>query len=214
MNPRAQAGERAGEGGPTLSALLLALADRPAPRLSLDEILKHFGRRAFGAALFVFAVPNLLPLPPGSSTALGLPLLLIAPQLMIGAKTPWLPRFLGARTVDVAVIAAACRKAAPWVARIERLSTRRLAFLFTLPGEVAIGLVCTLLAAVLILPIPLGNLLPAIAVALLALGLVQHDGLLLIAGYVMAAVSTTVLVLGGRLVVAALMRLGAMVGLW
>jgi hypothetical protein len=213
MTPKAS-GPLADEERLTLSALLLTLADQPGPRLSLDAILKHFGRRAFGAALFVFAVPNLLPLPPGSSTALGLPLLLIAPQLMFGAKAPWLPRFLADRTVDVAVIGAACRKAAPWVARVERLSTRRLSFLFGLPGEVLIGLVCTLLAAVLILPIPLGNLLPAAAVVLLSLGLVQHDGLLLLIGYATAAVSASVLALGGRLAIAAVMRLGAMTGLW
>jgi hypothetical protein len=45
-------------------------------------------------------------------------------------------------------------------------------------GEMTIGFVCSLLAAVLILPIPLGNLLPATAIAALALSLIQRDGLL------------------------------------
>jgi hypothetical protein len=198
----------------TLSALLLALAECEGSRLSIEAVLAHFGRRAFGAALFVFAAPNLLPLPPGSSTVLGLPLLIIAPQLMFGAKTPWLPRSVGCRTLDLSVLRAFCRRAAPWVARVERLTTRRLPFMFAGPGVIAIGLVCTLLAAVLLLPIPLGNLLPATAIAILALSLTQRDGVLAVAGHLAAGASVAVLVLGGRVVVAAAMRLGAMTGLW
>ena len=54
----------------------------------MREIVDHFGHRAFGAVLFVFSVPNLLPLPPGSSTILGLPLVIMAPQLMLGMRSP------------------------------------------------------------------------------------------------------------------------------
>ena len=71
-----------------------------------------------------------------------------------------------------------------------------------------------LLAAVLLLPIPLGNLLPATAIAILALSLAQRDGVLTVAGFLAAAASVAVLVMGGRVVVAATMRLGAMTGLW
>jgi hypothetical protein len=77
-----------------------------------------------------------------------------------------------------------------------------------------IGIVCTLLAAVLILPIPLGNMLPATAVTVLALSLIQRDGLLAILGYLLAMASAAVLVLSGSLIVAAIGKLGAMTGLW
>jgi hypothetical protein len=202
------------EEGLTLSALLLTLADRPAARLSIEEIVAHFGRRAFGAVLFFFALPNLLPLPPGSSTVLGLPLLLIAPQLALGGNEPWLPRALARRTVDAPTIDAACRRLAPWVRKAERLTTRRLDFMFGRAGDVVIGVVCTLLAAVLILPIPLGNLLPALAVVLLAMSLTQRDGVLTLMGYTVAAVSAGVLVLSGHLVAHAVARLGRMIGWW
>lgn len=191
----------------TLSALLLSLTEHEGAQMTVDGVVAHFGRRAFGAALFIFAAPNLLPLPPGSSTVLGWPLLLIAPQLVIGAKDPWLPRRIGNHAVATSFIDGVCRRVAPWVARIERITTRRLGFLFGFPGDILLGLVCTLLAAVLILPLPLGNLLPALAVSLLGLALVQRDGLLAIAGYLAAAVSAAVLVGGGHLVIAALIRL-------
>jgi hypothetical protein len=138
---------------------------------------------------------------------LGWPLLLIAPQLMFGAKDPWLPKRIANHAVQTAFIDGVCRRVAPWVARLERVTTRRFGFLFGMPGDILLGFVCTLLAAVLILPLPLGNLLPAIAVTFLGLALVQRDGLLAIAGYAAAAVSAAVLIGGGHLVIAALTHL-------
>ena len=193
--------------------MLADLAAGPPGVVSVDEIVAHFGPRAFGAVLFVFAVPNLLPLPPGSSTVLGLPLLVIAPQLALGARKPWIPRWLGRRTVDRAVLARVASQANPWVRKAEALTKPRLAFLFGRPGDVAIGAVCTLLAAVLILPIPLGNMLPAAAVGALSLSLIQRDGVLTLLGYATAAVSAGVLVLSGRIVLAAIHKLEAMLGL-
>jgi hypothetical protein len=48
------------------------------------------------------------------------------------------------------------------------------------------------LALVLSLPIPFGNLLPAFAIALMALGLLEEDGVCVLAGLVVAAISLTV----------------------
>jgi hypothetical protein len=53
--------------------------------------------------------------------------------------------------------------------------------------EYLVGLVCLLLAIVVLLPIPLGNMLPALAISLLALGILERDGLWIVAGLVTAA---------------------------
>lgn len=198
----------------SLADLLNGLAEGQEDGISLGEILGHFGPRAFGAVLFVFSIPNLLPLPPGSSTVLGLPLLIIAPQLAFGAHRPWIPRFLSRRTVDRRSLAKACGRLAPWVEKVERLTEPRLAFMFGPLGDIAIGAVCALLAAVLILPIPLGNMLPATAVAALSLSLIQRDGLLTLIGYLIAATSAGVLVLSGHIVWRAVEKLAEMVGAW
>jgi len=206
--------EPEGEALLPLSALLLSLADGPPGVLSLGEVVEHFGRRAFGAVLFVFAIPNLLPLPPGSSTVLGLPLLVIAPQLAFGARQPWIPPALARRTVARETLGRVFCRAAPWVEQAERLTTRRLGFMFGRPGDLLIGIVCSLLAAVLILPIPLGNMLPAAAVAALGMSLTQRDGLLTMVGYLLAIASAGLLLVSGQLVIAAIARLGSMTGLW
>lgn len=101
----------------------------------------------------------------------------------------------------------------PMLERIEQLSRPRLFFLFGPVGDRLIGLVCTLLALVLILPIPFGNLLPAFAIGTLALGLFQRDGVIALIGYASAATSAGVLLLTAGAVVAALRQLGSWVGL-
>ena len=198
----------------SLSDLLLTLAEGEEETVSVDALVEHFGRRAFGAVLFIFSIPNLLPLPPGSSTFLSLPLLILAPQLAVGRRKPWIPRWLGKRTVGRDALRHMTERMVPWIQRAERMTAPRLSFMFGRMGDVSIGVVCTALAAVLILPIPLGNLLPAAAVAALSLSLIQRDGLLTMIGYAIAAVSAGVLVLSGRLVMAALYRLEAMLGLF
>ena len=91
---------------------------------------------------------------------------------------------------------------------MEALTTQRGAFVFGRVGTALIGLVCTLLAVVLILPIPLGNMLPAAAIAVFGLSLVQRDGLLALVGYALAGMSAGALVLAARLIAAMLSRAG------
>jgi hypothetical protein len=54
------------------------------PVLTVGQMLEQFDSRAFGAMLLVFGLLNCLPLPPGSSTILSLPILLLAPQIAWG----------------------------------------------------------------------------------------------------------------------------------
>ena len=70
-----------------------------------------------------------------------------------------------------------------------------------------IGVVCTLLALVLILPIPFGNMLPALTIGVLAFSLVQRDGLFALLGYALAAISAGVLVFAADVVIDAVRHL-------
>lgn len=177
----------------SISAILAELSADPAAKISVRQIVRRFGRRALAALLFVFAVPNVLPLPPGSSTLLGAPVLILAPQLALGIHSLWLPHQLLDRTFTGAQLALLFEPLLPFVRRIERLSRPRLGFFFSEVGDRLIGLVCTLLALVLILPIPLGNLLPGATIAVLGFALAQRDGLLALLGYLMAIASAVIL---------------------
>lgn len=169
--------------------------------VAVGEVVDLFGRRAFGALMFVFAIPNLLPLPPGSSTLLGAPLLLLSPQVALGVSTLWLPRAIDARTIAGASLQRIFGRLLPWVERIEKVSRPRMTFLFGPVGDRVIGVICSLLSFVLILPIPLGNLLPALTIGVLGFSLFQRDGLFAIVGYALAAVSGAVLFVAADLVI-------------
>jgi hypothetical protein len=181
--------------------------------VTIGEIVEAFGRRAFGALLLVFSVPNLLPLPPGSSTVLGAPLVLLAPQVAIGVRVPWLPKGLKARRMSRPDLRKAFDRLIPWLDRIEQASRPRLTWMFGSLGDRLIGLACTLLALVLILPIPFGNMLPAATVGVLSLALIQRDGVLAIIGYGLFAASVGVLVMTANVALEAAQRLMNIFGL-
>jgi hypothetical protein len=193
---------------PPLSQLLLELSARSEPDISLAELAEGFGASAIGALLFVFGLVCMLPLPPGSTTVFGLPLVLMAPQLALGAKAPWLPRRVRHRRVPVADLRPSLTKAARWVHRMEAVSRPRLHVLLSPLGQRVVGVVCTILALVLILPIPLGNLLPAAAVTVLSFSLIQRDGVIALIGHGLAVASAGVLVIAAHIVVRAIQHLG------
>lgn len=165
-----------------LSDVLETMAfDESRPTISLGDILKALKGKAFGGLMFVFALPNLAPLPPGASTVLGIPLIFLASQLMTG-QAPWLPAVIRKRSVGRLDLVRVVEVTGPWLVRFERLLRPRLSFLFHFPGENLIGVVCLILAAILSLPVPLGNLPPAVAICLMSLGLVERDGVFVLAG--------------------------------
>ena len=185
---------------PSISQIIRDLAARES--VSIGEIVEVFGTRAFGALLFFFALPNLLPLPPGSSTILGAPLLLLAPQVALGVAAPWLPRAVDDRRLAGADLSRAFGRLLPWIERFEKISRPRMAPLFSPWGERVIGVLCAALAFVLILPIPLGNLLPALTIGVFGFSLFQRDGFFAVAGYVLAAFSAFLLYVAADAVVA------------
>jgi hypothetical protein len=180
-------------GNETIVQILRRLTD-PAggERLSLDQAIDVLGDRAFGLAMLMLSLPMAVPISaiPGISTVFGVPLILIAAQLMLGRPRPWLPTWLGAKSFVRADLARILDKALPWLERGERLVKPRLELLVSAAGERFIGLACVLMATLMALPIVLGNQPPAIAIALFSLALIEKDGLFVILGIVTAILST------------------------
>lgn len=163
-------------------------------RISIGDLLTALGDRATAALMFIFAFPNVLPTPPGTSTILGAPLIFLAAQLMLG-RAPWLPAFVSRRSMSQADFTRLVKRIVPWLVRAESLLRPRLELLARPPMEHFVGLLSLLLAVLLVLPIPLGNMLPALAISLLALGVLERDGIWVLAGLA-AAVAGVSLVSG------------------
>lgn len=157
-------------------------------RVSISDLMRAMDARAVAALILMFALPNVLPTPPGTSSILGLPLLYLSAQMMLG-KLPWLPALIADRSMTRSDYRTFVGRATPWLARAERLLKPRLLFITSPKGEQVIGALCLLLAIVLALPIPLGNMLPALAISLMALGVLERDGLWVMGGAVVAVLS-------------------------
>lgn len=183
-----------------LSEVVGDLARTDSATLSLGEVVEAFGASALAGLILIFGLACALPLPPGATTVFGLPLVFLSPQLLFDHPTPWLPRRLRERRMAMTDLRGAFQRMTPWLTRMEAVSRPRLAFFVGASGRRLMGLICTVLALVLILPIPLGNMLPAATVSILSLALIQRDGAIAIAGYAFAAASFGVLVLAANLV--------------
>lgn len=178
--------------GGRLSEILTSIAgDESLDRVSVADIFRAMGDRAFGALILIFALPNIVPTPPGTSALTGAPLVFLSAQLMLG-QSPWLPKIIANRSMTRADFASIVIRISPWLARGERMLRPRLSFLVYPPVEYLTGLLCLILSIILILPIPLGNILPAIAICLFSFGILERDGFCVLLGTVMFALSVTV----------------------
>lgn len=157
-------------------------------RVSIGEMLAALDFRARGALMTLLAIPNTLPGIPGTSFVTGLPLALLTFQMALG-RPPRLPAFISRRTLPRAGLAAVLNRAAPWLARGERHLRPRLPLLVSAPAERAIGILTVILSLIVMLPVPFGNMLPALAIIAFALALMEKDGAFTIVGLVLSALA-------------------------
>jgi hypothetical protein len=176
------------------------VTSHPEPRISLGALRDALGDRGFGVLLFIFALPNLVPVNiPLLSAVLGLPLVLLAAQLTYGRHKPWFPDWLTRQSFSRAGFANVVLRSLPYLERAERLLRPRLTFLLSWTGERLVGLAILILALVLFLPIPFANWLPACAIAIIGLAIVEKDGLAVLVGLavgVASLVAAAVVVIG------------------
>jgi len=169
------------------------LTSHTEPRITLGALRDTLGDRGFGVLLFIFALPNLVPVNiPLLSAVLGLPLVLLAAQLSYGRHKPWFPDWLTHQSFSRQGFAAVVRRALPYLERAERLLRPRLAVLLSWTGERLIGIAILILALILTLPIPFANWLPACGIAIIGLAIVEKDGLAVLVGLAVGVASVIV----------------------
>lgn len=175
-----------------MSGLLRSLAsDWPAPRLTLGDLEGALGDRSFGVLLLVFCLPALVP---GIATVATVPLVLLGLQLALGHETPWMPGFVRRRSMAKRDFARIVRRVAPLVERLERFMRPRASALVAPAGERLIGAVCALLALLLPVPLPFGNAIVVLPIMVLALGLIERDGQVALAGFFLGVACATLFV--------------------
>ena len=169
----------------TLLQIIEAMAaGAPEEGYTLREIFDRLDESAFGAGLFLLALPCCIPFLYGVPQIVALPMMALALQMALGHEQPWLPDALGTRKIDrkgLTQMAAGGRK---WLGWIERIVRPRFTVITGKRSERVIGLFLCVFCASILVPLPMTNTVPGFAVAIASFGLMQKDGLMVIAGLV------------------------------
>lgn len=180
-----------GRNATCISAVIGTLAENwTRDRISVGDLLAVLGGRGHGLLLLILALPNLIPVPlPGLSAVLGIPMMAISLQMMLGRAQPWIPPVVRRRAFARSQFAAMLDRSLPHLRRIERVLLARFPNLTKPPMMRVIGLACLVLAALISLPIPLTGIPLALPIILLALGLIESDGACIIIGLAASTVA-------------------------
>jgi hypothetical protein len=171
------------------SSLLSALAALPGQRISVATIIGALQDRAYALLVVLLGLPNCLPMPPPIPLVCGLVLTFVAAQMLAGRATPWLPKALLSKSIGQAELAKAVARALPALTRLERVSRPRLTMLGGAAAIPVLGLLILVLALGLVVAAPfIGQIPLGLAVSLVGLGLVERDGLFILAGALIGAV--------------------------
>lgn len=168
----------------------------PGDRVTLSEVLTLAGERTFGFLFVLLALPSALPIPAaGYSTPFGIVMLLLAVQLIVGSKSPWLPARIMKYPLPLDKVQGLVKAGIPWMQRIEKVCKPRLrGICMTQIGRTFLGIAIALMAISMMIPIPGTNTLPAMGIFVIGFGLLEDDGAIAIGGLtlcVMGAILTT-----------------------
>ncbi len=170
---------------PSSRALEDLLRQAPADYFTLGWLLSTLHQRSFGVVLLFLGLLATVPI--GSSVP-GFMLAIVAVQMITGRREPVFPRFITARSLSTHYLFRIGGRAIPLLQYLEKAVHPRWPTAFE-AGKPFVGVLILLLTAVLLLtPVPLSNVAPAILVVLLSLAYIQEDGLLLCVSFLAALI--------------------------
>lgn len=176
-----------------LQFLFEAHAHQP---LSIEMLLEQTGKQGFGLFSGLLVIPMLIPVPiplAGFSTLIGLGIILLGLQLALGFEQPYLPHCITRHKIPPAISQAIFNNVSRILHPLEHLAQPRLLQFSrnSWPRRI-LGLYLTwnALLMALPLPIPFTNLLPAYTILVLAIGIFESDGVLILCGYGMTVITT------------------------
>ncbi len=183
---------------------LLEQADGRA--MEVGAILRHTQGRGLQVICIILCLPFLSPVSvPFLSIPFGLAIAICGLRIAL-RHDPWLPSFVMTRSIPFGVLGKMLRFGIAAHTKLEKFLRPRWAVLAVgHPAHAGAGLAISLAAIFLSLPIPppfpLTNTIPGFAIILLSLGLLERDGLVIVAGYLLTAIAgvyvALIAILGG-----------------
>lgn len=167
---------------------------QPAAEISIGELVETLGERSFGWSIALFALVNMIPMPIGSNMLTALPLIMLSAQMALGLPKVRLPGIITRRRISRKGFQRLVLRLGPLIRPVERRLRQRHTYVFGPTMERALGGLLLIVALALFVPVPLSGYLPAIALFIAGVGLVERDGLVALGGAALgvAAVALTV----------------------
>jgi hypothetical protein len=170
---------------PSSQVLRHLLDQAPAEYFTFGWLISASQQRSFGIIILFL---GLLATAPIGSTVPGLLLAAVAVQMIIGRHDPVFPHFITARPLPTRYLFLLGERAIPVLQYLEGAIHPRWPTIFEVTKRFA-GILILLLTAVLLLtPVPLSNIAPAIVIALIALAYNEEDGLLICLAFFAAVI--------------------------
>ena len=175
------------------SEVLREIAEAEGERVTFREIMTGLRHRAFGFTLLIFALPCCLPMPHTVGMPGGIAMVIIALNLIAARPRLWLPRMIADKSLARADLRRVVDRLARYLERLERICKPRFAIVTETVGKILIGIVLLALGLIMIMPIPLlGNMPPGFAASVIAIGMTERDGLIVLIGALVSAVAIAV----------------------
>lgn len=177
--------------------------------VSVGTMILGLGDRSFGWSIVLFSLVNMVPMPVGSTLITAIPLLLLTAQMALGLRHIALPKFVSRIKVGRRRFKGVVMRMKPVLRRIERVVRPRLLFLFSRRNERLVGALLFAVAFALFMPMPGSGFIPATALLISAIGLVERDGVVLTAGMGLGVVSIIITVIVAGALIAGIEALSA-----
>jgi hypothetical protein len=171
----------------TTELLARALEASTGKEITLGEFLDPLGERAFGFLILILALPNFIPVPIGVGGVMGVLVIFVGAQLLLGFEHPWLPGALRRRGIKRTSVERFVKRLTPLLRWLERLCRPRLEALTRHPAHRISGFLLVLIGIALALPIPFTNYLFGLLLVVYAVALIERDGIALILAWIASA---------------------------
>jgi hypothetical protein len=170
---------------PSSRVLQEVIRQAPAEYVTVGRLTSTLRRQSFGIIMLSL---GLLATTPVGSTVPGLILAVMAVQLIVGRAEPVFPHFIMTRRLPTKQLLRLGGHAIHVLKYLEKLVHPRWPRAFE-AAKRAVGVMVLLLTLILLLtPVPLSNVAPAMVISLISLAYVEEDGLLLSVGFLAAII--------------------------
>lgn len=174
-----------------ISSIFLDLGKKDTDdRTKLGELLTDFHENGLLLMMLFFALPVAIPLPypPGFTTIMGIPLMLLSIQMLFGFRKAFLPNKISRYAISNNILISISNKVVPVLRSLEKYIKPRFAFAKSIYCQQFIGLISLICSISVAIPFPLTNAVPALGIVVMALGLLNKDGLVILFGLVVSII--------------------------